>query len=528
VLFQDVDVAELCKDLSGRAIPVTGRVSGTVQLTLPPESVTGKRDLALRADLQSRLVRLYGLPADQVIGRVAYDSSGLDYLLRGDALGGRFRLEGNMPANGETPADRSDGRLRVEGLSLSRFWTALGVRDVLRPLRGAVELDLTYRHTGPNRLPAGRGRFLVTRLRWGDAELSEELAGDLLVSEQELRVRDFSGGFGQGYLRGWAAYSVEQPGRGQFAVTLENADVAHLLTPWPALASHADGTLSVRINGTLGSEWRGSGESVLERGSLVGVDIAHWRQPFEFSFQPREGRGQVTIRESSAQVALGQVTGTATLGWGIGSRTEGTLRFFNVELRSLLRSLGESSPVGAGHLTGRLDIASSDLRSADDYTATLEASFQEAQALQLPVLRQLAPILMPGQASSAVFQTGDISARLARGVVNVQRVRLVGAVLQLILQGTATLEGRLNLEATANTGGLVRNAPFLRGLFTEMPDNSPLPLTLLNQASRLLSIRLVHLRIGGTLRAPIVRQDTLSTLTEEAVRFFLSWAGQSR
>jgi hypothetical protein len=485
--------------------------------------------VVLRTDVQSQLLRVEGIPTEHLFGSVIRDASATDYRLRGDALGGRFWLDGRLPATGVTADDQpADGRLRMEGLQLSRLWGALELRNVLRPLRGAAELELAYRHAGAERMPQGRGRFVLTRLTWGEIELAQEVGGDVALADHELRIRDINGGLGQGFLRGWAVYNMAQPARSQFGVAVENADVGRLLAPWPALASHAEGTLDVHMSGSLGPEWRGNGDLMLAHGALAGVDIAHWRVPFDFTCVPREGRGQIEVRETSAQVALGQASGQASLGWGVGARTEGTLRFYNVELRTLLRALGESTPIGAGHLSGRLDFSASDLSAPENYRATLDASFQQTQALQLPVLQQLAPVLLPGQSSSAVFQTGDLTARLQRGVIHVQRFRLVGTVLQLILQGTATLEGRLNLEATANTGGLVANAPFIRDLAAGMPDNSPLPFALLSQATRLLSVRLVHLRIGGTLRAPIVQQDTFTALTEEAVRFFVGWAGQRR
>jgi AsmA-like C-terminal region len=528
-LFQDIDATDFCKDLSALPLVVTGRTSGTVHAAILPESADGSRSLVLRTDVQARLLRIEGIPTEHVFGSVIRDASAIDYRLRGDALGGRFWLDGHLPAKGETAADApADGRLRMEGLQLSRLWGALGVKAVLGPLRGGAELDVTYRHAGAERMPLGDGRFALTRLSWGDVELAQQVGGDISLADRELRIRDINGGLGQGFVRGWAVYNFAQPGRSQFGVTLENADVGRLLAPWPAVASHTEGTLDVHISGTLGPEWRGNGDVVLAHGALGGVDIAHWRVPFDFTLVPGERRGQIEVRETSAQVALGQVSGKASLGWGVGARTEGTLRFYNVELRSLLRSFGESSPIGAGHLSGRLDFAASDISAPENYSATLDASLQQAQALQLPVLQQLAPVLLPGQSSSAVFQTGDITARLQRGVITIQRFRLVGTVLQLILQGTATLEGRLNLEATANTGGLVANAPFIGGLAAGMPDNSPLPFALLSQATRLLSVRLVHLRIGGTLRAPIVQQDTLTVLTEEALRFFVGWARQRR
>src|SRR5207302_8080788 len=98
------------------------------------------------------------------------------------------------------------------------------------------------------------------------------------------------------------------------------------------------------------------------------------------------------------------------------------LRFYGVELRTLLRQLSDSSQLGSGQMTGRIDLTGNDVRSVDDLTGTMEATLQQTQAMALPVLQQLTPFLMPGQSNGGTFRSGDLRARLARGVVRVERL----------------------------------------------------------------------------------------------------------
>jgi translocation and assembly module TamB len=184
----------------------------------------------------------------------------------------------------------------------------------------------------------------------------------------------------------------------------------------------------------------------------------------------------------------------------------------------------ELSQMGTGQVSGRFDFSGSDVRSLDDLTGTLEARLQQTQALQLPVLQQLTPFLLGGQSSAAVFQNGSLRGRLIRGAVRIDQLTFSGSVLQLFLAGTVTLQGRLNLEVTANTGNLGVNPAFLRVLGLRVPAVGPIPVMLLMEASTYFSNRVVHLRVTGTVRSPVVTIEPLSLLTEEALRFFLNRA----
>jgi hypothetical protein len=97
-----------------------------------------------------------------------------------------------------------------------------------------------------------------------------------------------------------------------------------------------------------------------------------------------------------------------------------------------------------------------------------------------------------------------------------------GTLLQLFVDGTVTLQGRLNLQVTATTGNVGVNPTFVRFLGLRIPAVGPIPVTLLLEASTYFANRVVHLRVTGTAPSPIVTVEPLSLLTEEALRFLVN------
>jgi translocation and assembly module TamB len=140
------------------------------------------------------------------------------------------------------------------------------------------------------------------------------------------------------------------------------------------------------------------------------------------------------------------------------------------------------------------------------------------------VLRQLAPYILPGRSSNAIFRSGTLRGRLARGVFRIQRLSLEGTYGQLFIDGTVSLQGRLNLDVLATTTNLGPSTPALRLLGLRVPAVGPLPLSLALEARNYLSNRLIHLRVTGTTRSPTITIEPLSLLTEEALLYFLNRA----
>jgi translocation and assembly module TamB len=278
----------------------------------------------------------------------------------------------------------------------------------------------------------------------------------------------------------------------------------------------------MRLRGRLGRDWYGGGEVALGRGRVSGVELVDWRLPFDWAFVPGIGSAQVNVSDSTGQLALGRVVVRANLTWAVGLRVDGHIRFFNVQLRPLVRQVSELSQLGTGQVSGRFDFSGDDVHSVDDLTGTFDARLHQTQALQLPVLQQVTPFLLGGQSSASVFQTGSLRGRLGGGVFRIDQLSFAGSVLQLFVDGTVTLAGRLNLGVTANTGNLGVNPTFVRFLGLRIPAVGPIPVTLLLEASTYFSNRLVHLRVTGTIRTPIITIEPMSLLTEEALRFFVN------
>ena len=222
----------------------------------------------------------------------------------------------------------------------------------------------------------------------------------------------------------------------------------------------------------------------------------------------------------TAGVGHGRVTGRAAFTFGAETRLDGNLRFYGADLRTLLRPFTESTTLGSGLTSGRIEFSGSNVRSLDDITADVDVSFAQTQAFQLPILSQLVPFIVPGQ-SNTTFQRGDLRGRLSNGIFRVQRLSLSGNVVNLFGQGTITTTGRVNLEVIATTQVLGLGTPLLRLLGLRLPLAGPIPVTLLLQATNYLASASIHLRVGGTVRNPVVRVEPLSLLTDEAARFFL-------
>ncbi|HEV3262578.1 MAG TPA: AsmA-like C-terminal region-containing protein [Gemmataceae bacterium] len=515
------DVASLGRLYPGfqPPVPVDGRIEATadVEGTLSP--------FTAKMDLRAPQLRVQGIPAERLHGSLDYGMQGVAYRLTGEALGGRFDLDGKLPPAEPRQAEPApDGHLRIQGARLGRLGPALDPASFLGPLRGLLDLELTFRHQGPDRSPVGSGLVVLRRLRWGTTVLADRLASDLLLTPQELRLRNLAGTLAGGSLRGQAVLNFHSRERSWCSIALDRGEASRLLAPWPVLADNIQGPVDLRLRGTFGKPWMGSGELDLGQGRAWGIEVVDWRLPFDWVLAPRHGRGRVDVHDTVAQMARGRLSGRGRLGWGEGTRLQAQVQLFQLDLESLARQLADSGQTGTGRITGRLDFSGTDVRSWDDVTATLEASLAQTQAFQFPVLNALAPYVFPGQ-SPAAAGTGEVRARLDRGIIRVQRLALDVRQLPVFIQGTITLQGRLDLDATVNNSRPGQNLILPRLLGDRFSPSAPLPVGILTQATNLLARQLLHFRVTGTVHSPAVRIEPLPLLSEGALRFFLNRRG---
>ncbi len=516
--FKELDASAARAFVPDFPVRVTGAVTGRVSGTIPPAK-DGQRVGDLDVDLSAPKLTVQGFPAERLVGKASLRGGALEYSLEGHTLGGTFDVKGRYPGKQNPPpkdgAKAGPGSVRVQNIDLSRLGAALHV-DQLRPLAGRVDLTFDYE----NDLSAGSGRVSVRGLRWGDEATADDVSGVLLLRDGYFELRDLSGYIAGGVVRGRARVKVDDPARNFVSLTLDRADAKRLAAPFGEF--EVVGNVSAVVRGNIGRSTRLTGTVSLDRGTVGGAALVGLRVPFEVT--AGSAGGHLTVRELTAQAGAGRTAGGITVDWGGGPgvRVGGQVRLIDVPIRALAPGLGENAFVGTGRVTGRFDVSGQNVRSVDDLKGNLVAVLNGASVREIPLLRQAVPYLNPVGVTKA-FQSGDVRATLAGGVVRVHRLALANPTAQVYADGSITLtNGRLDLDVVAHTGQIGPDVRALRLIGLGVPVLGPVPLTVVRDVSDFLSNRTVRLTIGGTVSSPAVRVNAGALLRDEAVRFFLS------
>jgi len=521
---KDLNVKKLVKDLK-MPFAMDGNVGGQLKGTFPPVEKGKERTATLHLDLNAPKMRVQNIPAEKLVGTVAYEKGAIDYKLKGSTLGGTFDLEGQIPSNAK-PADElkkqesKKGRLLISGVQIARLFQSLGA-SYSDSVHGGLSIDINYTHDPGDPYPEGRGVVRISDLRWKDKLLSDNLQGDIILTEQQIRVRNLTASIAEGTFSLQVAYYLRQSERSWFSAKFNRVEAEYLLGPW--FGDQIEGPMQVHLRGKLGGEWHGTADLQLERGKAFGLQLSQWRVPINWSYAPSQTRGKLEIHDSAAQLARGRATAKMNLSWGDTVRVEGQIKLASAELKDILTQTVGSSEWGSGQTTARFDFAGDNVRSINDINGNLVASFRQTQALQVPVLKQVAPLI--GLGRSTTFQSGSLRANLTKGVFRIQQLALDGTNVQMHVDGTVALNGRLNLEVVARTNTLGLPTDRLRLLGLRIPTAGPVPLTVLQETSNLLSNRVIYLQVTGTAQNPNIRVQPLRQLSEEAVRYFLRIGG---
>lgn len=538
--FKDLDVAAATPLIPDFPLRVGGQISGGIKGTIAPAKEGQSRVGNLNVNITAPHLTVQGIPADRLVGKATIKLGILEYSLEGKTLGGSFELKGSYPGQKkkETPAQptpvgagwgsgveavrfttqpapKETGSLRLTGVDLSRLAPELGV-DALRPLRG--RLDITFHFADD--LSSGSGRIVLTDVKWSNAIITRELAIVVALRDGILQIDEVNGTVAGGFVRGRAQVRLHETQRNYFSLSIEGAEAKRLLAVIPQAAGMVDGSVTIALRGRVGREMRGSGSVSLTRGTISGVTVSDLLVPFHWATSPG-GYGQLAIRGAKMNAGTGTAESDLTLNWGAETRVDGQVKLINVPLRTLVPNLGNYAILGNGRITGRMDIAGSNVRSVDDLTGSLVATLGNTSPREIPLIQQAVPFLNTAGLVKP-FDRGDVRATLSRGVVRIQRLVLYSPSAQLFADGTVTTSGRVDMSVIAHTGSIGPEGGIFRLLITRLPAFGPVPITLLRDVSDALSNRTVRLSITGTTSDPVVRLNVGALVTEEAARFFLS------
>ena len=516
----DVDADKVTRNVPSLPIKLVGDFSGTVRGQLPAVKPGGTRDVDVALDLTAPKMRVQGLPTERLRGQVEYAPGALTYSLTGDALTGSFEVEGTYPLDGKAKpaaapaadADGEGGTVSIRNFDLSRLSAALNVA-ALRPLRGRLELAARYKFDPETSQPVGSGTIRLIGFGWGTGRTSD-LTGEIKSTANTIELNDVSGRLADGMFRGQAKYNLVNPGRSYFLFSLDRADAAKLLEPLDI--DDVDGQLSLSMRGHIGQEIRGSGTLAGSRVTIASAKLGEARVPFNWAFIPGRG-GELTIRGGYATVGRGRVNGQLSARWSRTASVKGNLRFIDIDIATLLGSIGQGS-----RANGRFDFAGRDVQAVKDLSGTLSGKFSGSGGfIQLPLFKALTPYIN-GFSSFSQAKDGEIRGRLGKGLFRIEKFTLSSTNAAIYADGTVGVSnGRLDMDVVAQTGQIGPSPTIVR-LIRFIPVAGPIPLGVLIDINDILSNRIVRLKVVGTTHRPVVRVNTANFLAENAARYFLN------
>lgn len=250
--------------------------------------------------------------------------------------------------------------------------------------------------------------------------------------------------------------------------------------------------------------------------------MADMKLSYSWSYS-EQGSAQVALRDISGRIFGGRVRGKFDLSYSRTATLKGDLRFVDVSFRSLLGK-GGASGYGGSRMNGMATIAGRNVRSINDITGMVTAEIGAGPVFDLPVFTQLSRVALPTLSGKSIteFDKGAVIARLAKGVIKVERFSLEGQASSIFVQGTVGLNGRLDLDAIVATGNLALNSSVLSKIGVRIPAIGPIPVATIIKVAQFLSDRTIRANISGTTDSPQVRINFAALFTEEAIRFFTS------
>ncbi len=534
--IENLDLGEVSKSmLATVSLKMEGKANGSVKFRNSNADPIGQT--IADVELEAPSLKLQGILASKIKGTATYASKVLNYVLTGDSLGGQVEVSGQYPpetkgAQNVVPGEKANakdkdltviGRLKLRRVQMSALSSLLGVESSFSLLTGEVSADFPFALDSEGQF-AGGGRLRAERMTWNNLKLSSGGEAIVRLSSRAISFEEVTLFVGEGTVRGQAVYNRIDPERSELTLSLTKVPARSILFWMPEGAGRFELPISGRLTTTMGKEWRGTGVLTSARGTIYNVPVTDLRVPIEWSTTPNRSRTEFRVREATAMAAGGQVSARGE--WrkfnDLPPKFSGDVQFRSVNMSRAAKS---GSQVGGNLLvTGNFDFASAQFRTSDDITAKLDVKLGESQPFSLPIFSAVSPFLGLGSTPTTRVREGEAKAVLANNVWRVEKFSLMGSSVDLYADGTVSTSGRLSLAVIART----QQSPDRRALQRIVPipslsatSTTRLGPTMLANLTGFLGRYVVYLNVTGTTDSPIVRLETLRTLSEDAARFFL-------
>ena len=356
---------------------------------------------------------------------------------------------------------------------------------------------------------------------WNRSILSNQLVARLRIKPRLLEVYDISGTIAEGGVEGHAVLNFTEQSDGMFRIAVSGMNLTKAVLPMVNEARSIQGRASLRVEGRIGRRMTGQANLMIDSVRSYGISASNVRLPLKWTIVPAQKIVHVQTNNASLELGGGRVSGKADVRWDGRLYLNMTAKAQQIDARRLLVSKG-SFP-GGGTFSGTLRLRGERVNSIDDLSGQFDAEIKDVQALQTPVLQNASQFLgAVGRTTS--FEEGTVSGQLANGMITIDRLALMADSVRIIIEGTSTLTGQLNLYVSAYTGETGPADKLLKLAESPLMLAAPVPIALIAQANDVIKDRVVHLHVTGNAQKPLIRVQPGRQLQQEVIQLLVKSA----
>ena len=505
-------------------LPASGVFDGGLALT----EIGSLNSCKGSAWINSRGVTVQRLPVEITKGQLTFESGIADLASEGNVSRGRFEAKAKTSLLELFEfAKSAEKALEKIPLIAEAKLTDFPV-DVLKEL---IELPAELRSLQGN-LSARLNRGVpmldghkicdvtctLENLQLNRVRLSDQISSEITVQKDRASLTRIEGSLADGRLSGRAEVSLSTNPSGTFEFAANRMSLRRLGN---AVGQNQmlSGSGTVLVRGRLGQQISGRADLKLDNGVLAGLSVREAKFPIDWSYSQPSRLARWQCRAGVVSLAGGKVRVSSEGSYGSSLNMTTEARIERVDTSKLL--VGKS--VGAGTITGVVNLNAKRARSPKQLTGRFDFDLVNPKALELPVLNQLPTVVSltpyrPGIGEDGGYVVGHI----AGGLLHVDQLAIVQNNIQVLMNGDVTQEGRLDFDVTVNTNASGPADQLLELANTSLMLAAPAPVALIAKANDLLKDRVVNVHVGGTATRPKIQLRPGKQIGQNAVKFFLS------
>ncbi len=514
--------------MGGSQLPVTGTVDGSLRFA----SIADLQSLQADGWVATQGASFKGAPIQITTEKLNLEKGLATAALRGSAFDGSLHVQANTRLADLTAWIQDEarqmehlpvfGQVEVQGIGVTPVLDTLsGTRSHI-PLKGSVSLACVRDQAAPEHGTLATVVCSGENLRWNRALLSRRVQANATLYPTQVRVSSIEGKFADGTLSGDADIRIAATPTGTFRFNADNVNLRRACAPSPGLAKSVTGSGSVAIFGRIGNLTSVSAKVRASNVMVGDLIVREVRIPLDASYHLQSARVLWNCRGGAVKLGGGNVVVNTEGGLTNGLATmNSSVNFRNIDSARLLRG----NSVDAGIISGHVNLQAKRARRPEDLSGQFHIELAQIQSLKIPGTESLTQLIkMPTVSLPSPGQEdgGTIDGRMAGGLLRIDSLTLAKSGMLVLMDGSSTLDGRLDLNVVAYTS---QDGPADKLLsFADSPVMLAVsaPVALVAKANEAMKDRTIHVHVGGTSARPTVRLQPAKSLSQDALRFFVA------